>query len=235
MPERMPLYRTRAELFGLVRIVVRVVGDVLVLFCVVDDHVHLLLVAERAGLRLGGLLRALRARVDVDAPRIRPVRDRRHLETLVCYVLTRPEHHGLRGKCTQWPGSCYQDLAGARLLDGYDPAALWEWLPRWQLRRVARLLGTSPPTPRSDLSGVSLTELWEAARFAYATDGRGRTPPAVDSRRVAARLGRSAGFEPAEIARTLGVERRTIWRLVRDAPPPAGSARPGSDFPPTAQ
>ncbi len=217
--ERAPLYTDEARLLALVRVVVRVLGARLVLFCVVDDHLHLVLAGEQVGYAVSGLQRALcLVCPSALAPaHSRPVRDRRHLETLVKYLLLQSEHHGLACPPSTWLGSCFQDLAGARLVHGYDARCLFGWLPRWSPARVAQIVGCPHLAPLHHVAGVPLTGLAQAAARVFATPLQGHAPAAVAARRAAAKLAIDAGFPTTTIAAALGCHTRSVRRLAGHA------------------
>ncbi|MCA9569545.1 MAG: hypothetical protein KC656_16980 [Myxococcales bacterium] len=78
--------------------VARTCGRELLFFCVVDDHVHLVLrgTAKRVGQLAGNVSQSLRrSGTPLDRARIRPVSSRAHLRTLVRYVLDQITHHTL--------------------------------------------------------------------------------------------------------------------------------------------
>jgi len=121
---RMPLFPSEARRRQAVRAVVRVGSDCLVLFCIVDDHVHVLVVCaeERVGRVRAGLFSSLKPLTEAPLalPHAKPVRNRDHLQWLVQYFLTQPDHHGLCEELALYSGSCYLDLVGARRLPGWE-------------------------------------------------------------------------------------------------------------------
>lgn len=108
----------------------------LLLFAVVDDHVHVVLYGERAavGAIVSGLSRALAAvvAVELQPARIRPIADRAHLRSLVGYLAGQPARHGI----ASWEGSCLLDLLGARRI-GFDAGPIAEALPREAIAALA--------------------------------------------------------------------------------------------------
>jgi REP element-mobilizing transposase RayT len=211
-----------------VRALARLAGGELVLFSVVDDHVHLVVTAE--GPRVGRLARALLlglrplAAAPLDPARARPVETRSHLESLVRYVLGQTAHHGLAEQPALWTGSCFQDLVGAR------------WLPELRLRLAEAL----PRLPRAALleavgvreghvaparddalraGGVGRLVAAVAAAAALPPDLGGRPAGVVTARRAAARLAQAGGLATADLAWALGVRPQAVRRL-RTAPAP---------------
>ena len=93
---RHPLFPTEASRRAAVRALGRVAGAWIVLFALVDDHVHVVVHCEedRVGRLARAILLALRAvaAVEIEPAHVRPVRDRGHMEWLVTYVLTQPRH-----------------------------------------------------------------------------------------------------------------------------------------------
>ena len=108
----------------------------LILFAVVDDHVHVVLYGDRAavGAVVSGLSRALAALVncELQPARICPVEGRDHLRRLVGYLAGQPAKHGI----SWWEGSCLLDLLGARQI-GFDPARIAAELPRESVQALA--------------------------------------------------------------------------------------------------
>jgi len=107
-----------------VRGIAEVCGCETLRFCIVDDHIHIVVQADRARAgRLAQML-ALRLRLKIEAV-FQPawfgaVDDRSHLVSLVRYVLTQPSHHKVDTPDAVWPGSCFQDLIGARWIPGFS-------------------------------------------------------------------------------------------------------------------
>ena len=142
--------------------VTRTCGRELLLFCVVDDHVHLVLrgTAKRVGQLAGNVSQSLRrSGTPLDRARIRPVSSRSHLRTLVRYVLDQTTHHTLSTAPhpALWPGSSFWDLVGARAMPGFGATPLREALPRLTSDDVWGAVGLpalepesgdgTPPTP----------------------------------------------------------------------------------------
>lgn len=206
----------------IVRAILRVAGEHVVLFCVVDDHIHVVLLCARdvAGRLAQALFLAFRG--IVGAPLrpawISPVTSRKHMDELVGYVLTQTEHHGLPCETALWSGSCFADLVGARVVDGWTDN-LAEAHPRFQVEEAYRLVGL----PARRLAAVSrdrvrLGGAWtlaDAAAFALATGPGlvGNSVPVAIARRVTVHLGTKAGIARGDLAEALGVTRAAIARL----------------------
>ena len=113
--DRSRIWSTDGELAGLLRGMGRVGGRSLLLFCVVDDHVHLVCRGSRA--EAGRLARRLAVVVGSRpggrmAPTdIRAVSGRPHLYGLVEYVPRQPVRHGLGVHPAGWPERGVRKLA----------------------------------------------------------------------------------------------------------------------------
>lgn len=220
---RHPLAPEEACRRELVRCIARVAGDAVSLFCVVDDHVHVVLFCALAdrGRYVQALSLAFRPIVAVPlAPAfIRPVRDRRHMEWLAQeYILRQPVNHGLSSRPALWTGSCFADLAGARVLPGLR-LRIREALPRWRLRSAYSAVGLPltelVPAPDDLLRRLGGARIMAAAAFAAGADPalRGRGQAEVAARRVAAALARAVGIRGPEIAWALGTTRQAANRM----------------------
>jgi len=195
----------------------------LLLFDVVDDHVHAALEAERPALAARGLRWTLEATtgpgVRWQAPHVQPIEGRRHLERLVGYLLEQPARHELPVHPALWTGSCFLDLVGARRLAGFDAARLRAHLPRLRERalREAVGLGSDPlaPAERAAWDRVGPRRLVElaSATVAAGPDLRGRSAPVVAARALAARIAQGLGLGTSPVARALGVTPRAVRRL----------------------
>ncbi len=209
---RFPLSRTLA----IIATIVRVCGDVLLLFAVVDDHVHLVLIGERfeVGRRTSGLVRALEA--SLEPARVRPVADRAHLRRLVGYVAGQPRHHG----AGSWEGTCLPDLLGARRL-GFDAGRLAAQLPRENLGALALEgagFGVSAIAPAGDAL-VRTHGAVRGYRSALAAAGLaergGRTPLRVAVDRGWRHLAAQAGLH-LDAREAAGIAQRTWQRLATE-------------------
>ncbi len=196
----------------------RVAGRRIVLFCIVDDHVHIVvLVDARGGPTMArNLLFALRplSVTDLAPPHVKPVNGRSHMEWLLRYLVTQPLHHGLSCGAAWWEGSCLWDLLGARVLPGARMRdALTEALPRVRDEDIAAMVGIAldqlRPADLDVVRDVGASALVAACRRATApADPQGRTRAAVQARAAALRIGQAAGFPTVELARACGVDRR---------------------------
>lgn len=198
-----------------------VAGPAAILFAVVDDHVHVVLVGELAQLiRVKtGLSRAFNARsvVRFDPPFVREVTTRAHLLSLVRYCLTQAEHHGIAGHPAVATGSCFADLVGARRVPGLS-LPLSAVLPRLQRRELYEAVGfageiaPASPDALARLGAEGLCEL-VAATMCLPPGLRGNTGRVADARRLVARLAAAAGMRPTEAARALEITPTAAARL----------------------
>jgi hypothetical protein len=226
---RLPLAPGEAMRRRVLHTVGRAAADVVVLFALVDDHLHLAVYCDEA--LLGQLCRALilglRATVDVDVnvAHRSPIRDRAHLETLVRYFLTQPAHHGLAEHPALTAGSCFPELVGARTVPGLT-LQLAEALPRYRLRVAYPHVGL-PATPLVPASAERVREAG-AARIGAAVSAAagcgpmldGHTPLDADARAAAVHLARATEVDLAELAHTLRITTRAVRRIAADRPAP---------------
>ena len=224
---RLPLFDGEARLRAAVRVLARAGAGRLVLFCVVDDHVHAVVrggrrEAGRVGYAVWRGLQAVAA-TPVERTRVRPVESRAHLQWLVRYVLGQVQHHGLDTHPALWSGSCLQDLVGARAVLRLR-LRLSELLPRLRLRTVYEHAGLPhqelAPAPDHAVRLAGAARLAEAAAAALAVDPalQGNTAPTVQARQAACALAREAGMPLSEVAWALRITpraaRRLAWRGV---------------------
>ena len=219
---RNPLCPEEGARLAMVRALARVAGEHAVLFCVVDDHIHLVVLCERqeAGRIAQRLSLALRplAAVEVDPARVRPVESRSHLQSLVRYVLDQPRHHHLGEHPGLFAGSCFVDLVGARVLDGLK-LRIQDALPRLRLRDVYQSVGLRPVR----LTSATKDEIRAAGAVRLATAGaaalgveptlESKRPSAVKARTAVCRIGNSVGIPASELAFALGITQRAVRRL----------------------
>ncbi len=131
----------------------RVAGAWIVSFSIADEHAHLIVLGDRD--RIGRLRRNLSLALGaassepLDPSWARPLASRAHLQSTFEYQLTQVDHHGLPAHPALWSGSVFQDLIGARLLDGLQ-LKLPEALPRYRVRDALSAVGL----PRLTMAGA---------------------------------------------------------------------------------
>ncbi len=229
---RRTLTRDERETRGVVRAVARTCGERLQLFAVVDDHVHLVADVLRPRLLARDVVRAIRCVVRVSrsavsgiefqAPHVLPVESRAHHMRLVEYMLRQASKHGLPVHPALWTGSCFLDLAGLRLLPGFDARALQRELPRVKLRSLLPHVGlTVEPillAEDEELARVGVGRIVELASAVHALDSSlegKRTRTVVAVRALTTQAAIRVGFPPRLIAPHLEVEVGQIRRLAR--------------------
>ncbi len=206
------------------RTLARVAGEETVLFCLVDDHLHL--VATEGGPLSRAVLLALRgvAAAELDPAHVRPVKGRSHLEWLVSYLLTQVDKHGLAHHPALSTGSFFADLVGARALFPGLPGRFRAQLPRFRLRQCHNIVGLpqQPLVPADDeavrTAGPARLVAAAASALAAGPDLSGKAAERVLARRAAACLGAVAGIGTAELAWALGQPARSVRRLQDEVP-----------------
>lgn len=229
--DRDPVGVGEAGRLRVLRRVVRAAGGWLLGWCVVDDHLHLLLACDAR--RAGIIARSVSQALDVPlAPAwIKPVRGRRYRRWAIDYLLLQPRKHGLPCHPALWSGSCFVDLVGARWLPGFRPSLLMQGLPRLRLRELFLLLdlGPEPLAPAADqrLFERGPTGLIGAcfAALGAAPIERSKQPLQVEARVLACASAREVGLRLPDVAAALGVHASTARRLAdRAVRPQARSA-----------
>jgi len=225
---RHPLFPGAEHTRQAVHMLVDTMGRDMAEFCIVDDHLHTVLVSDEVTLerRRRALTRCVRnlAAVEINPTHVTRISDRRHMQSVFAYVLRQPAKHGLPVHPALWEGGCFPDLVGARMLPGLQ-LRIMEALPRATLADAFEAIDL--PTAR--LEPVTLPEaralgarrIIAAATAACAArpglQGHGRRETAA--RRAACRLARLAEVPKSELAWLLGVTPRAVNRM---AAHPAG-------------
>jgi len=220
---RQRLHETEDSLRAAVRAFARVAGGETLLFCIVDEHVHVVARCdrERAGRLARAVSLALKPTADVGFRKqayIGPVEERRHMQRLVTYVLEQPSHHELPVHPALWTGSCFQDLVGARCV-GALGAPLTGPLPRFKLAEVLPSvgLGAAVIVPADDerLHEAGAQRLAQAAAAALSVNPAltGNRQEVVCARAAAAVLARCAGISTSSVADALGASLRCVQNL----------------------
>lgn len=218
---RQPLFGSEEQRRRALRALARIARVELVLFCIVDEHLHALLWCDRArlGVIRSALTRAIAAcsGAPVGASRVRPVATRSHLQWLLRYILAQPDHHDLPDHPALYTGSCYQDLAGARMIEGLSLKA-FEAYPRLRLADLNEIVGLERlPAPASleQVRQAGAPSLLAAATVALGigpTLDR-KTAAAVNARRAVARIGAEAKIATADLVWVLELSASSVRRL----------------------
>lgn len=228
--QRQHLFPDATTRLAAVRTLVRIAGSQLLLWCVVDDHVHVVAsgdrrcvgrLAQRLQLALGGVAVGV-----FGTTHFQEVAHRRHLVRLVGYVLTQTEHHGLGQPAAGWQGSCLADLIGARRLRGFDPGALAAHLPRMSPSQVLAEVGLAErDLVEPDLAGVGLNDLLAAAARAVGRPALvGRSPEVLEGKHAVVSLALRVGWQPRHLAPLLQVHVRSVQRLAHHPADPRVAA-----------
>ena len=198
-------------------------GAELILFCIVDDHIHNVVLAkrERAGRLAQAIARSLRsvAVSPIGPARIRPVEGRSHMEKLVTYLLVQPKRHDIPTHPALWSGSCFQDIAGARFIEGMR-LQIGNVLPRFRIRTAFEAVGLPPkeitPADDSAIRAAGATRLVSDAGAALAIGPplAGKTALLVCARRAVTQIARKVGIPFSEVAWALGITERAARRLL---------------------
>jgi hypothetical protein len=222
---RRPLARDERERRALLRALTRRGGPRLLLFNLVDDHLHQVLSGRRVKVLARDLRRAIgaaRPDLELDPPHVKPVSTRSYLRWLVEYLLDQPRKHDLAGvHPALWTGSCFQDLIGLRLLPGFDPARIRAELPRLRQRHLFPHVGLTPSllAPADDdalhRAGAARIVRLAAATCAVGPELKGRSRPVVEARALAVNLAARVGLATREVAGYLGVGTRAVQKLAR--------------------
>jgi len=227
--DRLELFgQSEARLRASVRALARVAGPAMLLFCIVDDHVHAVVFCdrERAGRLARSILLTLKGLAAVPlrpSSFIKRVENRGHLSQLVRYCIEQPAHHKLKVHSALWTGSCFQDLIGARAV-GALGVRLETVLPRFNRVDLLTYAGLPPrelmPTDDKLVRSAGARRLARAAAAALAAepDLRGHRLEVEQARAAACVLAAAAGMATRETAAALDVALRTVQRLAHSAP-----------------
>jgi hypothetical protein len=210
----------------------RVAGAVLLLFSVVDEHMHLVAAGDIEPVRRlrQALVQALTPISEVAlAPSwVGPVKGRKHLLRLIGYHVIQVVKHSVQGvHAALWSGSCFQDLVGARVLPGLKLLTPKN-LPREQVKVIACKEVGLPGFQASPIEATALRELGiarikAAAASALAADEEltGNSRVEALARRVTVQLGMLASISKQEIGWALDISRQALARLARRPVPAA--------------
>ncbi len=225
---RHPMFPNEATRVRAVRALYRVFGGTLALFCVVDDHVHIVVYCEESRCwilaRSFKLCMAAISAVETKPVHIEPIHGRNHMENLHGYVLRQSERHGLPGHPALWSGSCFADIVKARWIPGLRlriPDVLPRYRPEHSCRKLELSLGDLAPVSLESvrLAGAKSLISAAAAACAAAPSLTGNHKETVLARRTACTLARAAGIPTGEIAWALDIHPASVRKLRRTMPP----------------
>jgi REP element-mobilizing transposase RayT len=227
--------RTRHTLFPdealrleALRRLVRICGAELVVFCIVDDHLHWVVRCDerRRVVIARAVRRSMQALSGVETKPVHaePIDGRRHMETVRRYVLIQTVKHELGVHPALWTGGCFPDLVGARWLPELR-LQLFEVLPRSGPWDLCRDIGLPPqrfePATLPQLRELGPSALVEAAAAACGAplSLRGKSRPVATARRVACWLGREAEIPSRKLAHALDIHPGAARKLLAKPPP----------------
>lgn len=216
---RCALWTNPAQLLRLTRAVVAIGRGRVLLFCVVDDHVHVVLEGDRpsAGAYARAANHALRrlSGQPLFPTDLRPVEDRTHLVSLIDYVHRQPLRHALGVHPAAWAGSSLWDHLGARQLPGFDPGALRQALPRLTPSRLWESVGMHPPTspsPTEVVGTLGLPAVHAACGAALAVSTGCPARDRADAAALTLQVARAAGASSREVVVAIRCAERTLRR-----------------------
>jgi hypothetical protein len=223
--ERFVLFPDEQTRRAALRRLVKIAGNVMVLFCIVDEHIHEIVTCDhkRAGRIRQATHRSLQpmTSVKLEPSYIKEVENRRHLELLVRYVLTQVEHHALsNAHPALWSGSCFLDMIGARVLENLH-LQLNRLLPRFKLRQAYSYVGLPQqeirPLNNQGIRARGIGDLIGASSSVLAADPSlaGKMQPVVRARRAVVHLANQVGFSRADVGWALQISRRGIRSILQ--------------------
>jgi len=220
---RRTLYESEATLRLAVRRLAEVAGARVVLFCIVDDHIHVVVrcTREEAAHLVQTINLALRSLAAVPIKRnadVKPVTSRSHLTNLVRYVVSQPPHHKLPVHPALWAGSCFPDLIGARAI-GALGQPLPPLLPRVPIEHIMAFADLPPrrlaPADNARLRAAGAFRIASSALAALAVPpgATHRIRALTHARAATAQLAAAVGIPTSETASALGVSCTTVREL----------------------
>lgn len=214
-----------------VRTLVKVTGAHLALFSLVNEHKHVMVRNDEKQIKPFGakVQRALNAVVEepLNEPWIERVDGTKHKAALLRYYLTQPSHHKVGLHDALWTGSCFLDLAGARVIDGLR-LCIWDLLPGIPRGVIYEHVGLPPhgiePVALEQIRILGAVRLVAAASAALAADPRleGKSRLVLRARALAAKLGRRARIPQVEMRWALGSSEHVYYRALAQPVDEAG-------------
>lgn len=220
--KRGTLYPDEGQRRRAVLALVRAAGQHLVLFSLANEHKHTMVRTEGSIKKLGGDIRRALSAVS-EEPLGEPWTDRvdgtKRKAGLLRYFLQQPSHHDIGVHDALWTGSCFLDLAGARVIDALR-LQIWDVLPGVRRSVIYEHVGLPAygvePLTLAELRVIGAVRLVAAASAALAADpllrGKGRLERR--GRNLALKLGRAAGIAAEELRWALALPRRSYHRAL---------------------
>lgn len=219
---RLPFFTSEEQLRHIIRMFIRLVGGAMVLFCIIEEHIHLL--ADCSRLQAGQIRRVVHrflsqfTTTPIASTWLERVESRAHLRRLVNYFLQQPEKHLMGVHSALWTGSCFQDLIGARFIHGLQ-LKIFRALPQYRLREAHESVGLPQeklvPYSDSNIRKAGVGRLKEVAACALCVNPSltGNDGPVVLARRTFVQLSKQAGISSEEVAWALGITTDAVRRL----------------------
>lgn len=224
---RKPLFADEDACRKAVLAVARGCGPALLLFCLVDDHLHLALQGDRQRVAVVGRslhrVTAGLSGLDLEPAWTEEISSRSHLMTLLRYYLTQPDHHGLAMHPALWSGSCLHDIIQTRWVEGFS-LCLASALPRVRAEYAFEVVGLDshplrPPAPdRLAMYGLPRLVSAAAAAACVPVAMEGNSPATVRARSAVARLAMDSGFTRAQVGDALRCTRRSVGQVIQREP-----------------
>ena len=220
--KRGALYPDEAQRRRAVHALVAVAGDHLALFNIVKEHKHALIRKQGSIKKLGGdIKRALSAVSEepLNDPWSERIEGTKHKEALLRYFLRQPSHHDADEHDALWTGSCFLDLAGARIIDGLR-LQIWDLLPNVSRSIIYRHVGlpSVEPVTLEEIRMLGAVRLVAAASAALAADPRllGKGKLERRGRSLAVELARRAGIPASEMRWALALPKTSYYRALEE-------------------
>lgn len=221
--ERLPIVETETQRRRAVWVLGQVTRTALILFCFVDDHVHIAILCpeERLGWARRAITLGLRSvlAADVAPTGTKEIEHRGHLESLVTYFVQQTKHHRLPVHAARWSGSCFQDLVRARCVPTIT-LRLFDLLPRTRPSDVFGRVGLPIVEPASDVvvraAGAARVARASSAALGVGPDLVGRSVAVARARRAGAQVAAAAGIGAGDVEWALGISQRSRRRFVAE-------------------
>jgi hypothetical protein len=223
--KRGTLYPDEAQRRRAVHALVAAAGESLALFNIVNRHKHVLIRKQGSIAKVSGDIQSALSAVSeepLNDPWTERVEGTKHQASLLRYILQQPSHHDVEVHDALWTGSCFLDLAGARIIDGLR-LQIWDLLPNVSRSIIYQHVGlpghSIEPVSLAEIRVLGAARLVAAASAALAADPllSGRTKLERRGRGLAVELGQRAGIRPSEMRWALNLPRTNYHRALQEA------------------
>lgn len=219
---RFPLFTEEKHYLDALHRIGKMCQGNLVLFALIAEHLHLItrLARAAAGRLAQRVLLTLRPIVQTPLATsyIKEVDGPGHMYRSVRYELEQPKKHGMPGPVALWPGSCFPELTGARVIPGLE-LRIKEALPTFQVRRALRIVGIPGdeirPAGRQQLRAAGAARLVAATASAFGIEPnlKGHRSCEIAARRALAHIAAKIEIPAPEVKFVTGLDEHTLWRL----------------------